>query len=172
MAAFFVRHGYCVVIQDCRGRYRSEGRFEKYVGEAADGFDTLEWIARQPWSIGRTAMFGLSYCAHVQMAAACLSPPSLAGMLLDSGGFSDAFQGGIRQGGAFELKQATWAINQAGLKLGADEIRAWFGRLPWAPGASPLAASPEYESYLFEQWREECFTDYWKQPGQIGRAHV
>jgi uncharacterized protein len=98
-------------------------------------------------------------------------------MLLDSGGFSDAFQGGIRQGGAFELKQATWAFNHAKQSraaeadpliraaLDAQDIKAWFERLPWKPGHSPLAALPEYESYLFEQWREECFSDYWRQPG-------
>jgi putative CocE/NonD family hydrolase len=177
LAAQFVAHGYAVVIQDCRGRHRSEGHFEKYVGEAPDGFDTLAWIAQQPWSTGRVGMFGLSYCAHVQMAAASLAPPALAAMLLDSGGFSDAFQGGIRQGGAFELKQATWAFNHAKQSraaeadplikaaLDAQDIKAWFARLPWKPGHSPLAALPEYESYMFEQWREECDSDYWKQPG-------
>jgi predicted acyl esterase len=56
---------------------------------------------------------GLSYAAHAQAALACLDPPMLAAMVIDSGGFSSAYQCGIRQGGAFELKQATWAFNQA-----------------------------------------------------------
>ncbi|MGZ8230773.1 MAG: CocE/NonD family hydrolase, partial [Burkholderiales bacterium] len=47
VAAFFARHGYVVVVQDLRGRYRSEGRFTKYLGEAKDGYDTLAWIAQQ-----------------------------------------------------------------------------------------------------------------------------
>src|SRR5436853_2992513 len=52
VAADFVRHGYVVVIQDLRGRYRSEGRFTKYLGEARDGRVTMDWIAAQPWCDG------------------------------------------------------------------------------------------------------------------------
>jgi len=37
VAAFFTRHGYVVIYQDCRGRYGSEGVFRKYLDEAADG---------------------------------------------------------------------------------------------------------------------------------------
>ena len=47
VAAYFVRHGYAVVYQDCRGRYQSEGRFTKYLSEAEDGYDTLAWLLRQ-----------------------------------------------------------------------------------------------------------------------------
>ncbi|MBM3522810.1 MAG: CocE/NonD family hydrolase, partial [Alphaproteobacteria bacterium] len=45
------------------------------------------------------------------------------------------------------------------------DIREWFARMPWAPGRSPVAASPEYEAYLFEQWTRGRFDDYWKQLG-------
>ncbi len=48
-ARFFVSHGYIAVIQDCRGRYASGGGFSKYVAEGPDGYDTLEWLGRQPW---------------------------------------------------------------------------------------------------------------------------
>jgi len=113
VAAFFTRHGYVVIYQDCRGRYRSEGVFRKYLDEAADGYDTCAWIVQQPWCNGRIGTMGLSYAAHTQAALASLNPPGLAAMFIDSGGFSNAYQSGIRQGGAFELKQATWAYNQA-----------------------------------------------------------
>src|SRR5438034_4753023 len=43
VAAYFVRHGYAVAYQDCRGRYRSAGRFTKYLSEAEDGCDSLAW---------------------------------------------------------------------------------------------------------------------------------
>lgn len=176
LACRLVRAGYAVAMQDCRGRYASEGVFAKYTGEAEDGYDTIAWLATQSWCDGRVGTFGLSYCAHVQMAAACLGPPALAGMILDSGGFSNAFQGGIRQGGAFELKQATWAVKHAlesarakgdaaaVAVLEAQDIRAWFARMPWSEGNSPISAVPEYETYLLEQWRSECFSDDWKVP--------
>jgi len=75
VAAYFVAHGYAVAYQDCRGRYRSEGRFTKYLSEAEDGYDTLAWLVRQPWCNGRVATMGLSYGAHAQMALGCLDPP-------------------------------------------------------------------------------------------------
>jgi putative CocE/NonD family hydrolase len=68
VAGYFVRHGYAVVYQDCRGRYRSAGRFTKYLSEAEDGYDTLAWLMRQSWCNGRIGTFGLSYAAHTQAA--------------------------------------------------------------------------------------------------------
>src|SRR5437660_87956 len=103
---------------------------------------------------------GLSYAAHTQAALGCLAPPGLACQFLDSGGFSNAYLSGIRQGGAFELKQATWAIRQAReapevladpaakAALDAVDAAAWFTRMPWRRGVSPLAAAPDYEAYL------------------------
>ena len=63
VAAYFVRHGYAVVYQDCRGRYRSEGGFTKYLSDAEDGYDTLAWLVAQPWCNGRIGTMGLSYAA-------------------------------------------------------------------------------------------------------------
>src|ERR671919_2047534 len=39
-ARYFASHGYVSVIQDCRGRYASQGGFSKYVEEGNDGYDT------------------------------------------------------------------------------------------------------------------------------------
>jgi len=44
-----VAHGYVAVYQDCRGRHGSEGEDRVYADDAADGFDTLDWIANQDW---------------------------------------------------------------------------------------------------------------------------
>src|SRR5215472_14926821 len=60
-AGYFVRHGYAVVYQDCRGRYKSGGRFTKYLSEAEDGYDTLFWLMRQTWCNGRIGTFGLAF---------------------------------------------------------------------------------------------------------------
>ena len=174
VAAYFVDHGYAVVYQDCRGRYKSEGRFTKYLSEAEDGYDTLAWLVRQSWCNGRVGTFGLSYAAHTQAALGCLDPPGLTAQFLDCGGFSNAYRSGIRHGGAFDLKQATWAYNNAladardpavKAALRAEDIKEWFARMPWRRGHSPLSAAPEYEDYLFEQWSHGVFDDFWKQPG-------
>lgn len=172
----FVDAGFILIRQDCRGRGDSEGTFEKYLAEADDGEDTIRWIAAQPWCDGRVGMMGVSYSAHVQTAVAARGPESLMAMILDSGGFTSAFEAGIRSGGAFELKQATWAIRHA-LKsverrsehqrreLEAVDIADWFRSLPtepWRPGHSPVSAAPEYESFLFDQWRRDVLDDSWK----------
>jgi hypothetical protein len=47
-AKFWTARGYVYAIQDVRGRFRSEGRFEGWLREGPDGFDTIEWLAQQP----------------------------------------------------------------------------------------------------------------------------
>lgn len=167
----FTERSYIVVRQDCRGRFDSGGLFVKYLSEAEDGFDTVDWIARQPWCDGRVATMGVSYSAHAQTALASLGPPHLAAMFLDSGGFASAYETGVRMGGAFELKQATWAIARASASpTGAESIEKWFAQMPWRRGHSPLQHAPEYEDYLFEQWEHEDFGPFWQQLGLYGRG--
>ncbi|MCA9897377.1 MAG: CocE/NonD family hydrolase [Ardenticatenaceae bacterium] len=80
-ATLFAERGFNVVSQDVRGRFGSDGRFEPYVHEAADGEATLAWIAEQPWSNGRIGMWGQSYVGFVQWAAASTGTPHLHAML-------------------------------------------------------------------------------------------
>jgi hypothetical protein len=177
VAAWFVRQGYVVAYQDCRGRYASEGEFVKYLSDGEDGYDTVAWLAAQPWCNGKVATMGLSYAAHTQGSLACLNPPALAAMVIDSGAFSNAYLSGIRSGGAFEMKQVTWAFNQAKesplakanpavrAALDHEDLIEWFKVMPWKPGHSPVRWVPEYEDYLFAQWTHGAFDDYWKQLG-------
>jgi putative CocE/NonD family hydrolase len=76
-----VARGYAVVIQDVRGRYASDGEFNPYQNEGRDGYDTIEWAARQPWSDGNVGTFGLSYPGAVQWLAAVENPPHLKAMV-------------------------------------------------------------------------------------------
>ena len=181
VARYFVERGYAVVYQDCRGRYKSEGEFTKYLSDAQDGYDTCAWIVTQPWSDGLVGMKGLSYAAHTQMAAASLGAPGVRAMVVDSGGFSNAYQSGVRQGGAYELKQAAWAVmfaaehsrrlQNAGFELTPEDLDRWFKRMPWRRGDSPLTPTPDYEDFLFDQWERGVFDDYWKQPGLYAEGH-
>lgn len=176
IAREFAAAGYAYMLQDCRGRYASEGTFTKYLAEGDDGEDTLAWILAQDWCNGRIGTLGLSYSAHVQAALATSNPAGLGAMFLDSGGFSSAFHSGIRQGGAYELKQLTWSYrhalraaeaagdNNALARLHAEDISAWVWRR-WQSGASPVAASPDYENYIIEQWDKDLFSPFWQQRG-------
>jgi putative CocE/NonD family hydrolase len=64
--ADFTDRGLALVVQDCRGRYASEGEWYPFIQEADDGLDTLEWLLQQPWCNGRVGMFGDSYLAATQ----------------------------------------------------------------------------------------------------------
>lgn len=76
-----VARGYAVVVQDVRGRYASDGEFMAYQNERHDGYDTIEWAARQSWSDGNVGTFGLSYPGAVQWLAAIENPPHLKAMV-------------------------------------------------------------------------------------------
>ena len=65
---YFARRGYVCVIQDVRGRFESEGEWYAFAREAPDGFDTVEWIAKQPWSDGKVGTLGGSYSGSDQSA--------------------------------------------------------------------------------------------------------
>ncbi len=78
IAERWVKAGYVFVAQDCRGTKASEGVIAPYNNEGQDGFDTIEWVTRQPWSNGRVGMVGGSYVGAVQWQAAVESPPGLA----------------------------------------------------------------------------------------------
>ena len=74
---FFPPRGYVLVVQDTRGRFSSEGDFDPFVQEAADGYDTIEWAAGLPWSNGKVGIVGQSYLGLVQYYAQTQAPPHL-----------------------------------------------------------------------------------------------
>ena len=76
--ASFLEHGYAVVFQNERGRYFSEGTYTYLVGSGNDGFDTVEWLAKQPWSNGKVGTFGCSSSAEEQHKLQGTQPPGLA----------------------------------------------------------------------------------------------
>ena len=69
-ASSYAKRGYVFVAQDVRGKFDSEGKWEPFVNEARDGFDSVEWCAAQSWSNGKVGMIGGSYLGFVQWAAA------------------------------------------------------------------------------------------------------
>lgn len=94
--------GFAVVVQDCRGRFASEGTWEPFVDEADDGYDTVEWVADQPWCNGRVGITGASYLGVTTWQAVVADPPHLEAALpmITAGNLHD---GWTYTGGAFEL---------------------------------------------------------------------
>jgi uncharacterized protein len=97
-----VEAGLALVCQDVRGQHGSEGEFYPFRTEGPDGYDSVEWIAAQPWSDGAVGMAGRSYTAATQWFAAAEQPPHLRAIAPVVVG-SNGFDGWVYQGGAFQL---------------------------------------------------------------------
>ena len=76
--SYFARHGLVYAYVDSRGRGDSPGVFAPFEHEGEDGYDVVEWLARQPWSDGHVGMFGGSYAGGDQWQVAALHPPHLS----------------------------------------------------------------------------------------------
>lgn len=176
----FAQLGYVVVVQDCRGRYDSQGTFYIDVNEGQDGYDTVEWAAAQPWSNGKVGTYGGSYLAQTQNALAVLKPPHLAAMFVMVG-TSNYFDEGAYRGGAFTLlhnlvypfilastsqeADKDPALRTAMLQGMREQLGAWLRAYPYRPNASPLLLSPVNERW-FEDFVDHPYYDsYWKQNG-------
>ena len=178
---FFAQHGYVSVTQDCRGRYKSEGRFFPWVDDPQDGYDTIEWIARHPRCNGRVGMHGPSHMAWVQFHAATQTPPHLVAMAPFQGPIN-AYKYSMRCGGALHLGLLKWVVQQAATAQNASRDPAateavremagdssflqWAARIPWQRGKTPLAAFPQYEDAAFQLYLENNdYNEFWRQPG-------
>lgn len=188
-----VAAGFAVVIQDVRGRGLSDGEFTPFANEAADGADTVEWAAAQPWCDGRVAMYGSSYMAASQWQAAIAAPPSLRA-LAPFQASCDYHEGRSYRGGAFEVGALLGvALNALGggiahrmisegrlRKTGAREARQAMDDIP------TLARQPIEElrrtvlgeiAPFFFDWAERRDPDhpYWRQldlRGRHGGVHL
>lgn len=69
--------GYVGVVVDSRGKRLGTDAIRPYETEVDDASAAVGWIARQPWSDGRVAMYGGSYSGFAAWAAAKRMPPAL-----------------------------------------------------------------------------------------------
>lgn len=107
-AANFIRLGYALVVQDVRGRFASEGHHaiifaHEGLGEHKDGHDTINWVARQPWSNGKVVSYGGSAGGIVQNLAAPDAPAALKGQVVQVA-FSNYYHQAAYQGGVWRTE--------------------------------------------------------------------
>ena len=142
----FATHGYVVAVQEVRGKFGSEGTFTVSTPhDPADGYDTVEWLSKQPWSNGRVGTFGCSYEGDEQLFMAQTRPPALKAMIPQASGSSVWSAGGlyrqlaVREGGAIFWAAAVGWFAQNGAKIS-----------PTLPASLPHA---EYNAY-YRAWHE------------------
>jgi putative CocE/NonD family hydrolase len=100
IAHFFAGQGYVVAVQDTRGRYESEGNYLVSAADRNDGYDTVEWLAKQSWSTGKIGSYGCSYLGESQIQLAAARPPHLEAIIPRHAG--GAYVGTHRPFGAFD----------------------------------------------------------------------
>lgn len=177
---FFARHGYVSVVQDLRGRHRSEGTGQYYhtanPGEGKDGYDTVSWIGEQPWSNGRVGTVGSSHGAIVQAVMALYRPPNLAAMWQDVGP-TNMYAHCSREGGAMALHMFGALFlhghdaqevrdDPIAVKAFADameRMRELVYATPFTPGDTPLKAVPNLEKILFDYYHRGEYDEFWQQ---------
>lgn len=152
--------GYACVLQDCRGRWDSDGEYYPF-REGEDGYDTQEWIGRQPWSNGKIGMAGGSYVGAVQWQSAphrsqyltCMAPRVIC---------CDYFTGLVYPGGAFQLNVLmTWGMRTNGRTGQSIDFHNWTEALR----KLPMAAMDELAGRNLPFWKDwiahPAYDDYW-----------
>lgn len=76
-ATTYLTRGYALVVQDCRGAGRSQGQYIPFRMDQYDGYDTVEWVAKQSWCNGKVGMVGGSALGITTTLAATFAPPHL-----------------------------------------------------------------------------------------------
>ncbi len=159
----FASHGYAVVLQDVRGRYDSQGEFGSIGQEGADGNDTLDWIALQPWSNGRTGMAGASYPGIAVWRAAVQGNPHLVAIFPMVSGDDEYLDRFYSPGGAMKLgHRLLWlSDNFHPLGLPQPEFKNYITHLPLrtADVAAAGRAIPVWQDAL----DHPSYDSYWRQ---------
>ncbi len=175
LAVWYAERGYVVALQDTRGRYKSEGAFSKVQpADATDGYDVIEWLAKQPYANGVVGMWGTSFSAHTEAGAAQYNPPSLKSMVLNMGGLANGWDHGVRYRGTYEMgRQLTWAWSQLLADARSPDVQAlltkekvedWYSVQPMRRGLNPLSVNPQYEGWYFDFFEHADYDAFWKDP--------
>jgi putative CocE/NonD family hydrolase len=125
---YFARRGYACAVQDCRGRFSSQGVWEPFVNEPQDGHDAIEWLAAQPWSTGKVGMIGGSYVGWVQWWAAREKPAHLI-TIIPNVSPPDPFYNIPYEYGVFFTLGAIWWADILESEATADLSGAAIGRI-------------------------------------------
>ncbi|MEC5423646.1 CocE/NonD family hydrolase [Virgibacillus sp. C22-A2] len=171
--------GYAVIIQDVRGRFASEGEFEPFAQEGKDGFDTVEWAARLPYSNGKVGMFGLSYYAFTQLYAMMERPPSLKAIFPAMTG--NIFKEAFGKNGVMELAAAeTWVLDSIApdylkrkqgseyaetikeIKSDLNKIEQWHTYTPfkeWPPVMKHPELREIYSTYIKQEFNKKALSN-------------
>lgn len=166
---FFASHGYAVVYMDVRGRGDSDGVFIPYRNEGLDGYDSIEWVAGQPWCDGNVGTMGGSYLGRIQWLTALTHPPHLRTMIAAVTP-SDPFVEWPT--GIPDPHHLCWLYMTSGKVVQNVDVVDWeniYWHLPYVEMAERTGREiPKWREeishpYLDEWWRQLCYQDKFDQ---------
>ncbi|CAN5714255.1 CocE/NonD family hydrolase [soil metagenome] len=177
IALWWAQRGYAFVIQDCRGKFESDGEFYAYANEGRDAFDTLDWVVEQPWCLGKIGTWGRSYGGLYQWLLGPLQSPHLTCMaphVINDDYFRDYHY----VGGAFQLTLSLMAavcfstnvdITQEGSALLFNSTR-FIRQLPLIDMDKNAIGR---EIPFWREWLlHDRFDDYWAAINTTGKHHL
>ncbi|MBV9811324.1 MAG: CocE/NonD family hydrolase, partial [Acetobacteraceae bacterium] len=180
----YAQQGYVGVVQEVRGTYTSEGIYNPVFQEINDGYDAIEWAARQSFSNGKIGMMGPSYLAITQWEAAGTTPPHLVA-IAPSIMATDYHDNVFYENGAFILwEDLTWPgativpdqiarydqlAGKSADQIAAD-VSSWTSeyaqniKTNW-PNTLPLSSFDLFDSYAplsYQSWvHHPNYDQYW-----------
>ncbi|MGD1919584.1 MAG: CocE/NonD family hydrolase [Pleurocapsa sp.] len=158
---WYAAQGYIVVIQDVRGRGTSQGKFDLFTHEVADGLDTIAWVSKLPQSTGKVGMYGFSYQGMTQLYAAAHQPEALKAIAPAMVAY-DLYTDWAYENGSFCLfASLAWAIQLAGetARLAGDE--AAYLKLYKASRNLPLDGAIPANPELMRELAPDSFYHQW-----------
>ena len=157
----YIPAGYVMVVQDCRGRGKSEGEWDPFRYDVRDGFDTQEWVGQQTWCNGEIGTTGGSYVGWTQWSAAPNGSRYLKTMV-PVVPFGNAYDLAYC-GGAFQLALLMgWGSAVGGVTVNPDKLPEIYRHLPLDTFGDQFEKKV---GYLNEWIRHPEYDDYWKQRG-------
>jgi predicted acyl esterase len=159
LCAVFPEQGFILAYQDVRGRHESEGVFVANAGpEREDGYDTLEWLAAQPWCNGKIGAWGSSYLGETAARLSAMRHPNHRCSIIMFDGSNGS---GLYQNGAF---------TQGGVTM-LSELFTWMRDAVPAVSYGP----PPYidrEAWFAQPFAQNYATDPVKQPAVDLASHL
>ena len=137
-----IKRGYAYVGQNERGHFFSEGNYD-ILGSKTDGYNTVDWLTKQPWSNGKIGTTGCSSTAEYQMGVAALGHPGYAAMNVQGFGAGVGRvgpyyeQGNWYRGGAVQMLFIAWLYGEQ------NQVRPMFP--PGTSQADLIRASKSFD---------------------------
>lgn len=168
---WYASHGYIVVIQDVRGRGTSQGKFDLFVNEIEDSFDTINWLSELQGSTGIIGMYGFSYQGMTQLYAASTQLKALKTVCPAMVAY-DLYYDWAYENGAFCLQtNLGWAIQlsaeTARLRRDHNTFHKLYKASRELPLSDPISAYPDLmkefapNSFYHDWINHPCPDDYW-----------